>query len=52
MAIDKPKRIQHLKNEKNLLLMLKKIQSDMKVGKVTDLEVYLEDSKYELDNRT
>ena len=52
MAIDKPKRIQHLKNEKNLLLMLKKIQSDMKVGKVTDLAVYLEDSKYELDNRT
>ena len=51
-AIDKPKRIQHLKNEKNLLVMLKQIQSDMKVGKVTDLAVYLEDSKYELDNRT
>jgi len=51
-AIDKPKRIQHLKNEKNLLLMLKKIQSDMKVGKVTDLAVYMEDSKFELDTRT
>lgn len=31
--IDKPKRIEHLKNEKNILLMLKRLDSEIRSGK-------------------
>lgn len=31
--IDKPKRIEHLKNEKNILLMLKRLDGEIRSGK-------------------
>jgi serine/threonine protein kinase len=39
-AIDKPKRIQHIKQEKNVLLMLKQLQEDIKNGTYTSNNDY------------
>ena len=42
-AIDKPKRIQHIKQEKNVLLMLKQVQDDIERG------VYTGNNNYQIN---